>query len=64
MGRKGFVSGPLHLGFFGLLGKKERPKRGGMGQYRLLEHTADMGIEAVAETREELFAQAAYGFWR
>lgn len=32
-----------------------------MGQYRLLEHTADMGIEAVAETREELFAQAAYG---
>jgi SHS2 domain-containing protein len=32
-----------------------------MGHYRLLEHTADMGIEAVAESREELFAQAAYG---
>jgi len=34
---------------------------GEMGSYRLLEHTADMGIEAVAESREELFAQAAYG---
>lgn len=32
-----------------------------MGGYRLLEHTADMGIEATAETPEELFAQAAYG---
>jgi SHS2 domain-containing protein len=32
-----------------------------MGSYRLLEHTADMGIEVVAETQEELFAQAAYG---
>jgi SHS2 domain-containing protein len=32
-----------------------------MGGYRLLEHTADMGIEANGETLEELFAQAAYG---
>jgi SHS2 domain-containing protein len=32
-----------------------------VGSYRLLEHTADMGIEAVAESREDLFAQAAYG---
>jgi SHS2 domain-containing protein len=32
-----------------------------MGGYRLLEHTADMGIEATAKTPEELFAQAAYG---
>lgn len=32
-----------------------------MGSYQLLEHTADMGIEASGETLEELFAQAAYG---
>lgn len=32
-----------------------------MGGYRLLEHTADMGIEASGATLEELFAQAAYG---
>ena len=32
-----------------------------MGTHRLLEHTADMGIEASGETLEELFAQAAYG---
>lgn len=32
-----------------------------MGGYRLLEHTADMGIEATAKTPEELFAEAAYG---
>ncbi|HXV19947.1 MAG TPA: archease [Desulfuromonadales bacterium] len=32
-----------------------------MGTHRLLEHTADMGIEASGETIEELFAQAAYG---
>lgn len=32
-----------------------------MGTHRLLEHTADMGIEARGETLEELFAQAAYG---
>ena len=32
-----------------------------MGTHRLLEHTADMGIEANGETLEELFAQAAYG---
>jgi SHS2 domain-containing protein len=31
-----------------------------MGTHRLLEHTADMGIEASGETPEELFAQAAY----
>jgi SHS2 domain-containing protein len=32
-----------------------------MGTHRLLEHTADMGIEASGQTLEELFAQAAYG---
>ncbi len=32
-----------------------------MGGYRLLEHTADMGIEANGETLEELFAQSAFG---
>ena len=32
-----------------------------MGTHRLLEHTADMGIEASGESLEELFAQAAYG---
>jgi len=32
-----------------------------MGTHRLLEHTADMGIEASGETLEDLFAQAAYG---
>jgi SHS2 domain-containing protein len=32
-----------------------------MGTHRLLEHTADMGIEASGETLEELFAEAAYG---
>ena len=32
-----------------------------MGSYRLIEHTADMGIEATAETPEDLFAEAAYG---
>jgi SHS2 domain-containing protein len=32
-----------------------------MGSHRLLEHTADMGIEASGETLEDLFAQAAYG---
>lgn len=31
-----------------------------MGSYQLLEHTADMGIEASGETPEELFAQSAY----
>lgn len=30
-----------------------------MGRYRLLEHTADMGLEAWGETREELYIQAA-----
>lgn len=30
-----------------------------MGSYRLLEHTADMGIEAQGESLGELFAQAA-----
>jgi SHS2 domain-containing protein len=32
-----------------------------MGSYRLIEHTADMGIEATADTPENLFAEAAYG---
>ncbi len=32
-----------------------------MGTFRLLEHTADMGIEAFGETPEELFRQAALG---
>lgn len=32
-----------------------------MGSYRLLEHTADMGIEATGESMEELFVQAACG---
>ncbi len=32
-----------------------------MGSFRLIEHTADMGIEALGETREELFMQAARG---
>ena len=32
-----------------------------MSSYRLLEHTADMGIEATAATLEELYAQAAKG---
>ena len=30
-----------------------------MGCYRLLEHTADMGLEAWGKTRTELFIQAA-----
>lgn len=30
-----------------------------MGHYRLLEHTADIGLEAWGETRAELFIQAA-----
>lgn len=32
-----------------------------MRGHRLLEHTADMGIEASGATLEELFAEAAYG---
>jgi len=32
-----------------------------MGRYRILEHTADMGIEATGETLEELLIQAARG---
>lgn len=32
-----------------------------MGEHRLLEHTADMGIEASGATLEELFAEAASG---
>lgn len=30
-----------------------------MGRYRLLEHTADIGLEAWGKTRTELFVQAA-----
>lgn len=30
-----------------------------MGEYRLIEHTADMGIEATGESRSDLFLQAA-----
>lgn len=30
-----------------------------MGHYQLLEHTADIGLEACGETRTELFIQAA-----
>jgi len=30
-----------------------------MGRYRLLEHTADIGLEAWGKTRAELFIQAA-----
>jgi len=32
-----------------------------MRGHRLLEHTADMGIEASGASLEELFAEAAYG---
>lgn len=32
-----------------------------MGTHRLLEHTADMGIEVEAESLEDLFAEAALG---
>jgi SHS2 domain-containing protein len=32
-----------------------------MGRYRILEHTADMGIEAAGETLDELLVQAALG---
>lgn len=32
-----------------------------MGGYRILEHTADMGIEAAGETLDELLIQAARG---
>jgi SHS2 domain-containing protein len=32
-----------------------------MGRYRILEHTADMGIEAAGETLDELLVQAARG---
>lgn len=36
-------------------------KEGGMAAFRLLEHTADMGIEARAPACNELFVQAARG---
>lgn len=36
-------------------------KEGGVAAFRFLEHTADMGIEAQAQSREELFVQAAKG---
>ncbi len=32
-----------------------------MGSYRLLEHTADMGIEVIGESLGELFVQAGRG---
>lgn len=32
-----------------------------MGSFRVIEHTADMGIEVRADSREELFVQAARG---
>lgn len=32
-----------------------------MGAFRLLEHTADMGIEATGDSRADLFVQAARG---
>jgi SHS2 domain-containing protein len=32
-----------------------------MGNFRLIEHTADMGIEAVGDSLGDLFAQAAHG---
>lgn len=32
-----------------------------MGSFRLIEHTADMGIEAVGDSLGDLFAQAAQG---
>ena len=32
-----------------------------MGKFRILEHTADMGIEAAGETLDELLVQAARG---
>jgi len=32
-----------------------------VGEYRLLEHTADMGIEALGASCEELFIQTARG---
>lgn len=32
-----------------------------MGEYRILEHTADVGIYAIGETLEELFRQATLG---
>lgn len=36
-------------------------RKGGNAAFRLLEHTADMGIEARASSCEELFVQAARG---
>lgn len=36
-------------------------KKAGAGEYRLLEHTADMGIEAKAITLDALFIAAANG---
>lgn len=36
-------------------------RKGGIAAFRLLEHTADMGIEARASSCEELFVQAAKG---
>lgn len=36
-------------------------KEGGVAAFRLLEHTADMGIEAWAPASNELFVQAARG---
>lgn len=32
-----------------------------MGSFQVIEHTADMGIEVRADSREELFVQAARG---
>lgn len=32
-----------------------------MHRFRLIEHTADIGIEACADSREELFVEAACG---
>jgi SHS2 domain-containing protein len=37
----------------------QHTKKGGRAAFRLLEHTADMGIEAVAPSCDELFVQAA-----
>jgi SHS2 domain-containing protein len=42
-------------------GSKPVKKKGGAAAFRLLEHTADMGIEAQAASCEELFVQAAKG---
>ena len=39
--------------------KRVKSGKAGMPQFRILEHTADVGFEAFGSTREEVFAHAA-----